>query len=198
MNTADLVEWQRIDPTCGLVEPWLTHNFMDEAAKKWPLKDMHVLEFGAGRSTAWWRAHCRWVDTIESNREWAYQAAEDCATHNLLNGHIHWAPIADGIPEALPRYMDLVPDKYTNPYDLIIVDGIYRTDVMWWAVDYLERNNGGILVADNWQQDFVWISPSAEEAVAGYKIHKFIQPGHVAHEGRPWQTVFWKIPKMKT
>lgn len=196
MNTSDLVEWQRVDPTCGLVEPWLTHPFMDEAAKTWPLKTFKVLEFGAGRSTAWWRHHCRWVDTIEGNQEWAFQAANDCMAARLENGHINWAPTPDGIPGGFLKYIDLVPtpDIEEAPYNLIIVDGLYRSDVMWWAVEYLEKH-GGTLVADNWQQDYVWISEGAAEAVQEYRIHRFVQPGHVAHEGHPWNTSYWIIPK---
>ena len=195
MNTSELVEWQRIDPTCGLVEPWLTHNFMDEAAKTWPLKTFRVLEFGAGRSTAWWRFHCKWVDTIEANREWARQAADDCMAAKVDNGYIHWAPIPDGIPEAYHNYFDLIPTPaLTEPWDLIIVDGIYRTEIMEWAVEYFENSEkGGILVADNFEQDFVWISPRAVEAVKNYKQNRYVQPGHVNHEGRPWNTSYWKI-----
>lgn len=45
MNTSELVEWQRIDLTCGLVEPWLTHPFMD-MVKHWDLATTTVLETG--------------------------------------------------------------------------------------------------------------------------------------------------------
>jgi hypothetical protein len=45
MNTAELVEWQRIDPINGLVEPWLTHPFMD-LVKTWNLKNVTMLETG--------------------------------------------------------------------------------------------------------------------------------------------------------
>ena len=85
MNTSKLVEWQRIDSVNGLVEPWLTHPFMD-MIKTWDLSDKTILETGGGRSTAWWRSKAKWVDTIESSEEWETQIINDLNTANLNNG----------------------------------------------------------------------------------------------------------------
>jgi hypothetical protein len=73
------------------------------------------------------------------------------------------------------------------------VDGIWRYEMLQWALDHF-KGRGGLLIADNWQQDYVWISPPAEDLMSKYTIHKFIQPNHINHEGRPWQTVYWEIP----
>lgn len=190
MNTSELVEWQRVDPNNGLVEPWLTHPFMEEI-KKWKLGDKFILEFGGGRSTAWWRKECKWVDTIDASEEWANQSRMDCQSAGLYNGRILAKTLPDGIQNRKQEYFNLIPgDKY---YDIIVNDGIWRYEVLQWALDHFKGRNG-IIIADNWQQDFVWISPPSEELMKSYEIHKFVQPDHTNHEGKPWQTVFWNIP----
>lgn len=192
MNTEELVEWQRIDSDNNLIEPWLTHPFMDWV-KTLDLSDKVVLEFGAGRSTAWWRKKAKWVDTIEANTEWAMQAMKDCVSNNLTNGSIQYEDICDGMATTeLPKYMNLILDR--QPYDIIIIDGIYRTEVTEWAISHLKVNNGGMLFIDNLDQDFVWISHKAMELIEPYESEVFIQPNHINHEGKPWNTRWVKIP----
>lgn len=191
MNTNDLVEWQRIDPENGLVEPWLTWPFMDWV-KKQDLSDKTILEFGAGRSTAWWRKKAKWVDSIEANTEWAIQAMKDCASNGLSNGVIYYEDICDGIVTTeYPKYLRLIPDW--REYNVIVVDGIYRTEVLEWAIAHLRVNGGGCLFIDNLDQDFVWISPQAMELVDGLRGEVFIQPGHVNHDGKPWNTRYYIV-----
>lgn len=192
MNTSELVEWQRIDPTCGLVEPWLTWPFM-EIAKNWPLKEWRVLETGGGRSTAWWRKHCKWVDTVEGNVEWGKQIIADCEAHGLTNGELFCKGIPDGTAEGMKDFMGLVPKK--GRYDMVIVDGLYRVEMIEWAIKHFEDKNGGMLVVDNWQQDYVFISPSAEALLSPFIMNRCVQIEHTNHEGRPWNTSFWFIPK---
>lgn len=192
MNTSELVEWQRIDPTNGLVEPWLTWSFM-EIAKCWPLKDWTVLETGGGRSTAWWRNKCKWVDTVEGNKDWGAQIIKDCETHGLYNGELFCDDIADGTPDGLEKFMSLLPKR--KSYDMIIVDGLYRVEMIKWGIENLEFGNGGVLVVDNYQQDYVFISPKAESLLSEYLINRCVQLEHTNHEGRPWNTSFWFIPR---
>lgn len=192
MNTSSLVEWQRIDPENGLVEPWLSWPFMDWV-KKIDLSDKVILEFGAGRSTAWWRKKAKWVDSIEANKEWAEQAYLDCVNAGVKNGAIYFDNIPDGrATEYLETYKALIPEH--EPYDIIIIDGIYRTEMVEFAINRLKLNGGGLLFIDNLDQDFVWISPKAMEFVAPFEGEVFIQPNHIVHEGKPWNTRYYKIP----
>lgn len=191
MNTNDLVEWQRIDPENGLVEPWLTWPFM-EWVKTIDLSDKIILEFGAGRSTAWWRKKAKWVDSIDASAEWVAQAESDCASVGLTNGKIFYDNIPDGMAtQYLEKYASLIPPKQ---YDVVIIDGIYRTEMLEWAIGHLE-NIGGYLFIDNLDQDFVWHSPRALELVAPLEGQIFIQPGHTNHEGKPWNSRYYIVPK---
>lgn len=190
MNTFDLVEWQKLAPN-GLIYPWWVHSFL-EVLDTLDLKDKTWLEFGGGRSTAWLRSKCKWVDTIEGNLEWASQAMQDCDRNNLFNGFVYADNLPDGVQERKQEFFNLIPND--KKYDIISVDGIWRYECLQWALDHF-KGRGGLLIADNWQQDYVWISPAAEELMRPYKINKFIQPNHTNHEGRPWNTVYWEIPK---
>lgn len=186
-----LVEWQKIAPN-GFVYPWWTHPFLD-VLETWDLKDKTWLEFGAGRSTAWLRSKCKWVDSIEANKEWAQSATLECGQNGLLNGMI-WSAIEDlpdGVQERKEEYFELIPPE--RHYDIISVDGIWRAECIQWAIDHF-KGRGGILIIDNLDQDFVFISPFAMELIAPFEGETFIQPGHINHEGKPWNTRYYKIP----
>jgi hypothetical protein len=195
MDTNELVEWQIIDPENGLVMPWWTHPFLNEL-KTWDLGKTNWLEIGGGRSTAWLRSRCRFVDTIEANVQWAERAVKDCVENNLYHakGRIITAGIdlPDGVQERKQEFFDLFPDDVK--YDIVSVDGIWRYECLQWALDHF-KGRGGIIIADNWQQDYVWISPVAEELMKPYKIHRHEQPDHTNHEGKKWNTSYWVIPK---
>jgi len=187
----DLVEWQRQDPATGLVQCWWVHGFLDWMDTQ-DFTEKTWLEFGAGLGTAWLRSKSKWVDSIEASRSWAARAAYECEEAKQINGRIfaHFEDLRDGMAlEDLPKYMTLIPEKQ---YDVISVDGIYRTEMLEWAVNHLKGRNG-LLIADNVEQDFVWISPKAVEIMEPYKKNQFIQKEHTNHEGRPWNTCYWII-----
>lgn len=198
MNTSELVEWQKYAPN-GLVYPWWTHPFLD-VLEIWDLKDKVWLEFGGGRSTAWLRSKCKMVVTIESNSEWANQAMKDCEDSSLWNGRVCYADLPDGVQERKQEYFELIPTELIMPdstfqplnFDIISIDGIWRYECLEWALNHF-KGREGIIIADNWQQDYVWISQAAEELMKSYKMYQFYQPGHTNHEGRPWSTVYWII-----
>ena len=89
------------------------------------------------------------------------------------------------------EFFDMIPKD--KEYDIISVDGIWRYECLEWALNHL-KGREGIIIADNWHQDYVWISPPAEKLMSKYDINIYIQPNHTNHEGNPWKTVYWKIP----
>lgn len=204
--TPELVEWQRIDPENGLVEPWWTWPCM-EVIKTWDLKDKTWLEFGSGLSTAWLRKKCGWVHSVESNLEWAAKARAYCEINGLHNGVIRAKDLPDGVPERMHEYFELTfnksfktysieskdPIKIGTEYDIISVDGIWRNECLEWALNHF-KGRGGILIVDNLDQDYVWISPAANELMAPYPCEIYYQPGHTNHEGKSWNTRIYRIP----
>jgi len=189
MNIPELVEWQRVDPDNGLVEPWWTWPCV-EVIKTWNLKDKLWLEFGAGLSTAWLREKCKNVVSIEANTEWGEKALNYCIDAGKDNGIIFYSDLADGIPNNWPLYISNVPNWN---FDIISVDGIFRNECLQWALDHF-KGRGGILIVDNLDQDYVWISPAANELMAPYPCEIYYQPDHTNHEGKKWNTRIYRIP----
>ena len=66
--------------------------------------------------------------------------------------------------------------------------------MLQWALDHF-KGRGGLLIADNFDQDYVWISPLANELMMPYKDveQMFYQPNHTNHEGKQWNTRIWHI-----
>lgn len=191
MNTSELVEWQIRSPKNGMVMCWWTHPML-ELIETWDWKDKNVLEFGAGRGTAWLRERSKFVISIEADLEWAEQARKDCAEYGLDNGGIYAMQLPDGVQGTQPTYFGLIPQDIQ--FDIITIDGIYRTEAIEWAINHL-KGREGLLIIDNLDQDFVWISPKAMELIEPYEQDKLIQPNHINHEGKAWNTRWVKIPK---
>ena len=179
--------WQIPSPTNGLTMCWWTHPFL-ALADTWDWTGKTFLEFGAGLGTPWLRSKCAWVDSVESDLLWAEEARSACQKANLLNGAIFAAQLP-------PReqYFDLIPKD--KQYDIVSVDGIFRNDCLQWAVDHLKAG-GGLLIVDNMNQDYVWVSPKADEIMREYQAHIAIQPNHACHKGKPWNTRYYVIPKI--
>lgn len=186
----ELVEWQRIDPRTGLVECWWTHPCLD-ILNTWDLKDKTWLELGAGLGTASLRNKCKYVISIDSNTEWGRKASDYCKLNNLNNGQVKCLDLPDGIQESKDIYFSMFPKDVQ--FDIISVDGIWRNECLQWAIDHFKRR-GGILIVDNLDQDYVWISPAANELMASYPCEIYYQPGHTNHEGKPWNTRIYRIP----
>ena len=190
MNTSELVEWQIRSPKNGMVMCWWTHPIL-ELIETWDWKDKNVLEFGAGRGTAWLRERSKWVDSIEADLDWGRQAQMDCHEYGLNNGWVYAKQLPDGVQGVQQEYFSMIPNN--KQYDIITIDGIYRTEAIDWAINHF-KGREGLLILDNLDQDFVWISPKAMELLDPYEGEIFIQPNHINHEGKPWNTRYYKIP----
>lgn len=186
----ELVEWQIFDESNGLVMPWWSHPFLN-VMKGWDLQDKYMLELGAGLGTAWLRDKCKWVDSVDASPEWAYKAEQYCQQNDRLNGQVSCEEIPDGVPGGWERYKNLIPDHVQ--YDVISIDGIYRTESIEWALQHF-KGRGGIMIIDNLDQDYVWISPKAMELVKDLEGEVFVQPNHTNNEGKPWNTRYYKVP----
>jgi len=185
IDTSNLVEWQLYDAETDAIFPWLTHPFL-EWLKNQDLSEKRVLEFGGGRSTRWWRKKAKWVTTIDTNSEWASNINNDC--QGLDNGTLISLNINEGSQQQASEYVN-AGDQF-GPYDIVVNDGILRYEVLQKA---LSMPRPLLLIADNWHQDYVWISAPSEELMKPYKINVFEQENHTNNEGNKWKTVYWKL-----
>lgn len=188
-NLSELCEFQKQDEAIGLVYPWWTHPFL-EVLDKMDLSEKILLEFGCGLGTSWLRNKCKWVDSIDANDEWAAKAENVCNANVLNNGKIFSKNLMEGVQGTQYLFFDMIP--YETNYDIISVDGIWRYECIEWAVAHF-KNREGVLIVDNYMQDYVFICPAAEELLKNYEQKHFIQPDHTNHDGRPWQTSIFYI-----
>ncbi len=183
----ELYDFQRIDTTNGLIEPWLTHPALDEI-KRWDLYHKNIWEWGSGMSTIWWAFYCKHIWSIEANSEW-FKNTEDSI--NLLGltrkATIILREFNEGDQEHVPDYTS-IPNSFRP--DIVVVDGILRYECILKA---LTLPRPLTLIVDNWQQDYVFICPAAEEALRDYSGQIYLQPDHKDHEGKPWQTGIWQL-----
>lgn len=187
-----LSDFQRFDPTNNLVEPWLTHPALD-IIKGWDLSDKKVLEWGAGLSTAWWANKCERVMAIEANLQWFNDVnkllKED---HNFTNVDLFYRNVHEGDQTKIDFYTDI--PAWFKP-DIIVVDGVLRNECLIKAIEVLSKNNGGYVIADNVYQDYVWLSPASLEIMKPYNPILYVQPDHTNHEGNPWKTGIFYVPR---
>ena len=114
------------------LSPWLVENaikFMDAYLKP---KDK-ILEFGAGRSTAWFLEKGCLVRSIETNEEWFVHVKKS-----------NEGFIGSGSLDLRKTYQ--VSDK-TDRYDCILIDGGDREEAARLALSVIKP--GGIIVFDN-------------------------------------------------
>ncbi len=190
MQHPELVQWQRLDPDNGFVQPWLTHKCLDWMKEKdW--SDKTVIMFGAGLGDAWLAAKCKKLYVVERKEDWLIKAqtySSECGANNI---EYIFRPCNDG-SGMQDFYVKLVDGE---KIDVIINDDAYRTEICQLAVDYFTANGGGILVNDNWIQSFVWMSPKAEEIMQPYEAMIFDEPLHTDNDGvNKWKTAAWDIP----
>ena len=187
MNTDNLCFGQRIDPELGILEPWYTNPCMDEI-KTWDLSDKVILEYGGGGSSLWWERKAKEVWTIETNEEWLKKIDNELMGCHGSYGKLKLfhRPINEGDQTRVEEYLEF-PDG-CKP-DIIIADGILRTEVVERAIQYFKENNGGILIADNFWQDYVWLSPKAVDLVEPFEKTLYPQLNHTDHSGNCWKTL---------
>lgn len=172
---------QKIDPATGYVMPWFTHGALDEIAETdW--SDKVVWQWGAGLGDTWIAKKCKRLYSVERNPEWIIKARSIGHSENIEYIHRSCNDCS-----GMQDYYCEIPEDIRP--DIFIVDDAYRYECIVKALEYKPC----ILIVDNWQQDFVFICPAAEEALKDYEGKFFIQPDHKDHEGRPWQTAIFYL-----
>lgn len=180
INSTSLNFGQRIDPENGLIESWFTHGALDEI-KAMDLSDKIILMYGAGMGDVWLSKRCKELHIIERNPEWAI----DCEAKKQPNMAYYFRPCNDS--SGMDKYYLEIPNGLKP--DIIISDDAYRTEAVEEAIKYFkQKEGGGILICDNWWQDYVWLSPKAIEMAEPFEKHIHAQTDHKDHSGNCWKT----------
>lgn len=162
------LHWRYEDTESGLVMPWLTLPTL-EWLKSMDISRWRIFEYGCGYSTVWFRLNCYQLVSVDTNQNWAKAVGAEFVPDN--NAYVRSCVIN------------------AIPIDCIIVDGDWREECLFFAVNELKQN--GFLIIDNWMsEDF---PPDACERTLEllkywpYKLFK--QPNH-----SNWVTAVFRKP----
>jgi predicted O-methyltransferase YrrM len=138
--------WEKRNPD----KPWLTPKaveFLDRVLTR----DMTGLEFGSGRSTAWFAARLRRLTSVEHYSVWYDRVKADLERQGLGNVDYRLVPTGEpaslGGPNPLPRYAAVLNEFPDESLDVVLVDGEYRHDCTLTAPPKLKP--GGLLLIDD-------------------------------------------------
>ena len=174
MNTENLSFGQRIDPENNLVECWFTHGALDWI-KQQDWSDKNIIMYGGGLGNKWLSQRCKNLVVIERDGNWLTNDGEYSCIYRPCND-------SSGQDE----YYLAFPDGFEP--DIIISDDAYRTEAVFKAIEYFKSKGGGILICDNFDQDFVWDSPVAVEALMKFENNIYPCTTHTDHNGKCWKT----------
>ena len=115
---------------------------------------MTVLEFGSGRSTAWYASKTAKVVSIEHDAAWHKRVSADLAGSGRANVDYRFVPLdhPESEPERqtyspLPKYVMVTEQFPDNTFDLVVIDGHYRSFCIKAALSKIKP--GGLILVDN-------------------------------------------------
>ena len=124
----------------GVPVPWYTYPAI-EFLKQLDFSDSVVFEYGSGNSTLFWATRCNQLCSVENNPAW-------------------YDTIRQKLPANVNCWLETREDDYVNSisvpnvlFDVIIIDGSYRTACATLAVDYLLPT--GFIILDNSDRELV-------------------------------------------
>lgn len=141
--------------------PWLTRDAI-EILERTLSKDALMLEWGSGRSTAWFSERTGQVISVESHRGWYENVTRQLAEAGCDNVtyHLHEDQDEPETDRAEIPYVDVAASLSDDSVDVVLVDGIFRGKCAVAAVSKVRP--GGLLVVDNVN----WYLPSDTKAPA--------------------------------
>jgi predicted O-methyltransferase YrrM len=135
-------------------------------------KSMTAIEFGSGRSTAWFAKHVGRLTSVEHDSGWHSQVAATLERERIANVDYRLVPLEhpENEPERatyepLPAYVAVLNAFDDESLDLVVVDGHYRTTCIVNCLSKLRPN--GLLLVDDVN---LWPSESAIPVPANWPL----------------------------
>lgn len=121
--------------------PWYTYPAIDMLRYR-AYENKIVMEFGGGQSTLWWAQRAKHVVTLEGDPDW-YRAIKDTMPANVDLHHVSMADANTNVSQV----SDVLASKPYAQYDVIVIDGLYRYELIDVACNRLAPD--GIIICDN-------------------------------------------------
>lgn len=121
--------------------PWYTYPSID-FLKYRSYENRIILEFGGGQSTLWWASNAKHVVTLEGNKEW-YEIIKGKMPRNVDLCYVSM----ESREHIGSRVKEMLETKQYTKYDVIVIDGLYRYDMIEIALSRLAED--GIIVCDD-------------------------------------------------
>lgn len=121
--------------------PWYTYPSID-FLKFRTYHNKYILEFGGGQSTLWWAKRAKHVVTLEGKSAW-YEKIKNMLPANV---DLHYVSTLDAETN-VHEVKEVLKSKPYSRYDVIVIDGLYRYQMIEIACDRLAID--GIIVCDN-------------------------------------------------
>jgi predicted O-methyltransferase YrrM len=142
-------------------KPWLTPRAI-ELLSEMLLPNDTGIEWGSGRSTAWFARRLKHLISIEDNREWYDIVSKRLAEQKLTNVTYHLAPSpAEDQSARQSEYVTLCSSIADHSLGFALVDGLAREYCAEAVIPKIAP--GGLLVIDNanWFFDHPTHSPGS-------------------------------------
>jgi predicted O-methyltransferase YrrM len=134
-------------------DPWIAPEAV-EALTAFLRPDSTVVEWGSGRSTAWFARRARCVVSVEHDRQWFLAVQAELKSAGLEARVRHHLARTRENPSVYVGSVDGIP---LRSVDLVLVDGIWREECVRAAIPLLRP--GGLLVVDNSDRQASWPVP---------------------------------------
>jgi len=141
--------WTRRHPN----QPWLTPASV-EYLERHLTSDMVGIEWGSGRSTAWYARRIKRLTSVEHHAGWHHDVQSGLRDAHLSNVDYRLVPLdhpeSEGtvpVYDPIPRYVAVIDDIGADPLDFVVVDGHYRQACVRAVMPKLRP--GGLLLIDD-------------------------------------------------
>ncbi|MGD8853552.1 MAG: SAM-dependent methyltransferase [Gammaproteobacteria bacterium] len=119
--------------------PWYTYPAI-EYIKQLDVSEKTIFEYGSGNSTMFWAHRCQKVISIENKRMW-YEKIK-----GQLPNNVEYLCL-----ENKKEYIEAI-GRYSNEFDIIIIDGNYRFECASVARNRLSHDGFIILDNSDWRE----------------------------------------------
>jgi hypothetical protein len=152
-------------------QPWISYhatNFLNKNLQK----NMIGLEWGSGRSTAWYAKRMKHLISVEHNTQWFEIVKKKLQEQGVSN--VDYRLIALNHPESSPTHRDYSPTPdyvavaeglSDESLDFVVIDGHYRLACVKAVLKKIKTNGYLLIDNSNWMEISEWGVPSGWEII---------------------------------